>query len=73
LIDSKVTIKNPEGQIIQVKFIKTPNLNGLKKDANGITYVYERSPLAMALLNKPEGEICQLGMLEIYYEILKIE
>jgi hypothetical protein len=35
--------------------------------------VYEKAPLAVAIMNRTEGEACQLGMLELYYEILKVE
>jgi len=72
-IDSKVTIKSADGKLILIKFSKTQNLNGLRKDEVGYTYIYEQSPLALAIINKTEGEICQLGMLEIYYEIVKID
>jgi len=72
-MDSKVTIKGADGHITQIKFSKTQNLIGIRKGENGLTYIYEKSPLAINLINKLEGEICQLGMLEVYYEIVKID
>lgn len=70
---SIVTVKNPEGKILKVKFSKIQTTSNLKPDHNGIITIYERSPLALAIFGKTEGEICQLGMLEMYYEILKVE
>ncbi len=70
---SLVTVKSPDGNILKVKFTKTQNQHNNKKDAKGITTVYERTPLAMALFNRVKGDICQLGMLEVYYEILNVE
>lgn len=34
---------------------------------------YPKSPLAIAIMGRTEGETCQLGMLELYYEIVKVE
>jgi very-short-patch-repair endonuclease len=70
---SNVTVKNPEGKILKVKFSKTQSSQSIKPDSNGMITVYERAPLAVAIMNKTEGEVCQLGMLELYYEILKVE
>jgi superfamily I DNA and/or RNA helicase/very-short-patch-repair endonuclease/transcription elongation GreA/GreB family factor len=70
---STVTVKNPEGKILKVKFSKTQASRNIKPDNNGLITVYEKSPLALAIFGRTEGEACQLGMLELYYEILKIE
>jgi very-short-patch-repair endonuclease len=70
---SNVTVKNPEGKILKVKFSKTQGTQNVKPDSNGMITVYEKAPLAVAIMNRTEGEACQLGMLELYYEILKVE
>lgn len=70
---SIVTVKNPEGKIIKIKFSKTQSLSNTKLDKNGILTVYENSPLGMAVMGRTEGEACQLGLLELYYEIVKVE
>ncbi len=70
---STVTVKNPEGKILKVKFSKTQATHNVKPDSNGMITVYEKAPLAVAIMNRTEGEACQLGMLELYYEILKVE
>jgi very-short-patch-repair endonuclease len=70
---SIVTVKNPEGKILKIKFSKTQSSQSLKPDAKGLITIYEKSPLAMAIMNRIEGETCQLGMLELYYEVLTIE
>ena len=70
---SIVTVKNPEGIIFKVKFSKTQALQNIKPDNNGLITVYEKSPLALAIMERTEGEACQLGMLELYYEIIKVE
>ncbi|MBS4028378.1 MAG: hypothetical protein KGZ58_07050 [Ignavibacteriales bacterium] len=70
---STVTVKNPEGKILKVKFSKTQATQNVKPDSNGMITVYEKAPLAVAIMNRTEGEACQLGMLELYYEILKVE
>jgi len=70
---SIVTVKNPEGKILRIKFNKTPAIHSIKPDNNGVQAIYEKSPLGISVIGKSEGEVCQLGMLEIYYEILKIE
>lgn len=72
-LKSTVTVKNPEGKILIVKFSKSPSKQNIKADNNELITIYEKAPLAIAILNKCEGEICQLGTLELYYEILKIE
>jgi very-short-patch-repair endonuclease len=72
-LSSTVTVKNPEGKILQVKFSKTQKLQNIKPDSNGLITIYEKSPLAIAILGRTEGETCQLGMLELYYEIIKVE
>jgi very-short-patch-repair endonuclease len=71
--NSIVTIKTVDDKSLKIKFTKVQNQMNSKPDSNGITIIYERSPLAIALFGRSEGEICQLGMLEVYYEILKIE
>jgi very-short-patch-repair endonuclease len=71
-VTSTVTVKNPEGKVLKVKFSKTQASQNVKPDKNGLITVYEKSPLAMAIMGKTEGEICQLGMLELYYEILTV-
>jgi very-short-patch-repair endonuclease len=70
---STVTLKNPEGKILKVKFSKKQTKQNLNPDSNDIIIVYEKGPLAVAIMNRTEGEVCQLGMLELYYEIIKIE
>ena len=70
---STVTVKNPEGEILKVKFSKTQATQNVKPDSNGMITVYEKAPLAVAIMNRTEGEACQMGMLELYYEILKVE
>jgi very-short-patch-repair endonuclease len=70
---SLVTLKTPEGKVLKVKFSKAQSMNQNKPDKDGNLFVYERSPLALSLLNRYEGETCQLGMLEVYYEILGVE
>lgn len=70
---STVTVKNPEGKILVVKFCKTQATQNLKPDSNGVITVYEKAPLGLAIMNRTEGEVCQLGMLELYYEIQKVE
>ncbi len=70
---STVTIKNPEGKILKVKFSRTQATQNVKPDSNGMIIIYENAPLAVAIMNRTEGESCQLGMLELYYEILKVE
>lgn len=70
---STVTVKNPEGKILVVKFSKTQATQNLKPDSNGVITVYEKAPLGLAIMNRTEGEVCQLGMLELYYEIQKVE
>ncbi len=70
---STVTVRNPEGKILKVKFSKKQATQNVKPDSNGMITVYEKAPLAVAIMNRTEGEACQLGMLELYYEILKVE
>ena len=70
---SVVTVKNPEGKILKVRFSKTQASQNVKPDETGLITVYEKSPLAMAIMGRTEGETCQLGMLELYYEILSVE
>ncbi|MBL0048917.1 MAG: hypothetical protein IPP32_12570 [Bacteroidetes bacterium] len=72
-INSIVTVKNPEGNLIKVKFSRTQSNQNIKPDNNGLITVYEKSPIALAIMNRTEGEACQLGMLELYYEIMKVE
>jgi very-short-patch-repair endonuclease len=72
-LDSLVTVKSPEGKIIKVKFSKVQSTFTTKQVTNGIVTVYEKSPLAMAIIGRSEGETCPLGMLELYYEIQKVE
>jgi transcription elongation GreA/GreB family factor len=71
--DSAVTVKNPEGKVLKIKFSKSQASQNIKPNSNGLFTIYEKSPLGIALMGKTEGETCQLGMLEVYYEILKIE
>jgi superfamily I DNA and/or RNA helicase/very-short-patch-repair endonuclease len=70
---SFVTVKNPEGKILKVRFSKTQASQNVKPDEQGLITVYDRSPLALAIMGRTEGETCQLGMLELYYEILSVE
>lgn len=71
--DSVVSVKSPEGRILKVKFTKTQATQNVKPDNTGIITIYEKAPLALAILGRSEGESCQLGMLELYYEILMVE
>jgi superfamily I DNA and/or RNA helicase/very-short-patch-repair endonuclease len=71
--NSIVTTKNPEGKTLKVKFSKVQSPTNNKPDNNGVSTIYEKSPLAIALMGRSEGETCQLGMLEVYYEILKVD
>lgn len=71
--NSVVTVKNPEGRILKVKFTKSQASQNVKPDGQGLITVYEKSPLALAIIGRTEGETCQLGMLELYYEILTVE
>ena len=70
---SIVSVKNPEGKILKVKFSKTQATQNIKPDTNGLITIYEKSPLALAIMGRTEGETCQLGMLELYYEIVSVE
>ena len=70
---STVTVKNPEGKLLKVRFSKSQSSATIKPDSNGVLTVYEKSPLALAIIGRTEGEACQLGMLELYYEIIKVE
>ena len=72
-LTSIVTVRNPEGKILKVRFSKTQASQNVKPDENGLITVYEKSPLALAIMGRTEGETCQLGMLELYYEIMKVE
>lgn len=72
-MNSIVTVKNPEGLQLKIKFSRSQSSQNLKPDGNGQITVYEKSPLASAIIGRMEGEICQLGMLEVYYEILSVE
>jgi very-short-patch-repair endonuclease len=71
--NSIVTVKTADGKALKIRFTKVQSQTNNKPDVNDITNIYDRSPLAVALFGRNEGEICQLGMLEVYYEILKIE
>jgi very-short-patch-repair endonuclease len=68
--NSIVTVKNPNGNIFKVKF---KELADAKPDKNGVISFYINSLFAKSLLGRTEGESCQIGMLESYYEILKID
>ena len=70
---STVTVKNPEGKVLKVRFSKTQASQNVKPNENGLITVYDKSPLALAIIGRSEGETCQLGMLELYYEILSVE
>lgn len=72
-INSIVTIKNPEGKILKVKFSKKSSEQNLIPDSNGVMTLHEKSALAATIMNRTEGESCQMGMLELYYQILKVE
>jgi transcription elongation GreA/GreB family factor len=72
-LDSTVTVRNPDGKILKVKFSKSQAIQNIKPDSNGLITVYEKSPLAITIIGRTEGETCQLGMLELYYEILNVE
>ena len=69
---SIVTLKNPEGHILKIKFCNTNTKLSPKPDTNGVITISESSAMGTSLLGKPEGEVCQLGMLEYYYEILEV-
>lgn len=71
--NSLVTVRNPEGKLLKVRFCRTQSSQNIKPDANNEITVHDKAPLAVAIMNRTEGETCQLGMLELYYEILKVE
>ena len=72
-LNSIVTVKNPEGKPLKVRFSKTQASQNAKPDENGLITIYEKSPLALSVIGRTEGETCQLGMLELYYEILSVD
>jgi superfamily I DNA and/or RNA helicase/very-short-patch-repair endonuclease len=72
-LSSVITVKNPDGKILKIRFSDIETSHILKPEKDGFLTVYKRSPLAIAVMGRTEGEICQLGMLELYYEILHIE
>ena len=59
---SFVTVKNPEGKILKVRFSKTQASQNVRPDENGLITAYEKSPLALAIMGRTEGETCQLGI-----------
>jgi superfamily I DNA and/or RNA helicase len=71
--NSLVTLKGIDGKVLKVKFTDKESLQIIKPDKDGTITVYERSPLARSIMNRFEGDICQVGMLELYYEIIKIQ
>ncbi len=73
VFSSVVTIKNSEGKIFRVKFTDKQTTSNIKPLNNELISVYDKSPLALTIMGRSEGEICQFGMLELYYEILKVE
>lgn len=72
-LNSIVTVKNPEGKVLKVRFSKIQSSQKVKPDQNGILTIYEKSPLALAIVGRTQGDTCQLGMLELYYEIVSVE
>ena len=71
---SIVTLKSSEGKTLKVKFRKTEaSYNKMQADTAGIVSIYEKSPLAISIIGHSVGDTCQLGMLEVYYEILNVE
>ena len=71
--NSIVTIRNQDNVVFKVKFIKTQSKQPIKIVPNQVVSIYDKSPLATELLDREEGEKFQLGMFEVYYEILKVE
>ena len=69
---SVVTLRTPEGKIQKIRFAKIQSKNN-RPDKDGVITILENSPLGANIFGKAEGEICQLGMLEVFYEIMKIE
>jgi very-short-patch-repair endonuclease len=72
-LSSIVIVKNPDGKTLKIKFTSSQNSKSIKSDSDGIVSIYEKSPLALAIIGREEGETCQLGMLEVYYELIKVE
>jgi len=72
-VTSTVTIKKTDGQVLKIKFCHSQQLQNFKPDSEGCIRLYDKSPLALAIMDRSEGEICQVGMLELYYEVVKIE
>jgi very-short-patch-repair endonuclease len=70
---SIVTVKDPEGKILKIRFSKNHAVQDIHPDTDGLITIYEKSTLASVIMGKAEGETCQLGLLELYYEILKVE
>lgn len=72
-LHSKFSVKNPEGQTIKIKFNKTSGKVPVKADADGYLDISMGTTMAQLFMGKAVGDVCQLGMLEYYYEILEIE
>jgi very-short-patch-repair endonuclease len=70
---SIVTIRNQDSLVFRVKFTKTQSKHPIKIIPNQVTSINVKSPLAVELMGREEGEQFQLGMFEVYYEILKVE
>ena len=71
-LESTVTVKTLKNEILIIRFSRNEK-NSTLPDSKGILTVYQRSPIALALIGRKVGEVCQLGMLEVYYKIEKIE
>jgi transcription elongation GreA/GreB family factor len=69
-LDSTTKIKYSNGKELTVKFKKvfSSKSNGPQ---DGVTYIYYKSPLALALLTKKVGDVCPLAAGAC--EVLEIE
>lgn len=72
-LKSIVTVKDPDGKIFKLKFTKNQDQNSINPAADSTIEIYERSPLAISLMTRAVEDICQLGSLEVYYEIINVE
>lgn len=70
--NSTVTVRSDGKSVFKIRF-SDPSVGLLKMDGAGCVVVSFNSVIAEALLGHIEGDVCKLGSLDNYYEILKIE
>jgi hypothetical protein len=70
--DSELTVKADGKSVFKIKF-SGPNNRSVKSDSKGCILLPINSVIAESLLGHYEGDICKLGLLDNYYEILKVE